>query len=700
MKTSNNSIYDSILDIFDSQPLIWNKLLNKVINDCHSNELLNIAKKFKYTNNHDKYYFFTGLMQFNQNNIIKALENFSKCFEFNPNNKIFSTYTLLCALILKNYTYVESITNKIDFSKEDHSTLQTLLTQFQNFQNTMFVQTGQIKKESQLGNQIDATIRLLKPKVILDIGAATGLGSTTVLAESIINNNLNTIIYAIESEESTYNTLVNNIRKFTFVKPILGTLVKPNWIPSWHNVIKDINNKSPHLLKQFHEVELKKWYDYSVNQSDILSRKNLDALSQIDENIFDIVILDAGLFFAKFELQSLYNKTNCFILNDTISYKNTFNNIYLSNNFEWKKTSHSDHDRNGWSIFIRNSPLIENNTNIRTKKNISRHKQQILHFIYSGEPKNDSAIRAPQTITNKLFRFLDNKIDVRYYDWSDTHCRFKVNKNDIILGHPHPDTNSILNKMFNQECNHKFLLWPFHTYIESFNNYALKPAEIAKKLFAICGPYWIDTIDRSRFAHLKHKFIRIDNAIDCNIFPLQKKYFNKPGERGIFVIGRSGPEKGTTQLFNLLKDTDIKLIIAGNYSDDDKKILDNRKNSIFIGNIDWSDKKIRQFIINECDFFANFSISDAAPTTLLECMSLGLIPVTTPQCGYYHPSFFLLSLICHEHNAITIFNIQHCSNDQLQSMQRTNRLIIENIHTWDIFCNTIWKEIKKCFRSS
>jgi glycosyltransferase involved in cell wall biosynthesis/ADP-heptose:LPS heptosyltransferase/SAM-dependent methyltransferase/predicted O-methyltransferase YrrM len=319
---------------------------------------------------------------------------------------------------------------------------------------------------------------------------------------------------------------------------------------------------------------------------------------------------------------------------------------------------------------------------------------QTLHFVYAGNPHNDASIRAPETITNNLFRFFEKWIKVKYYDLADTSTPIDVKPNDVMIGHPHPGPNTAIRRLFKKPCSGKFLLWPFHTLIPEINRYAKDVAEQADKLFTISGPYWIDTIEDTEYAGWKNKIVRLDNAIDSEKFSLMKKDFNPPGKRGLFIFGRSGVEKGTFELFTLLNKIPAPIVVAGGYSEDDLRLIRQRPETIILGHIDWRDTQTTRLIMEKCDFFVNMSVSDASPTTLLESMALGLIPITTPQCGYYYPSFLLLSLTDLRHNLSTLKVAQTLGVEELKSRQVRNRQIIEQIHNWGNFRQTIWNEIK------
>ncbi|MCL5030012.1 MAG: glycosyltransferase [Bacteroidetes bacterium] len=329
-----------------------------------------------------------------------------------------------------------------------------------------------------------------------------------------------------------------------------------------------------------------------------------------------------------------------------------------------------------------------------------KKEAQVIHFVYSGDPLNDDVITAPGTITNRVFRYLQKFGEVKYYDLIDKTSKITVSNEDIIIGHPHPEEGTILKRLFEHECAGKYLLWPLHTRIPEINRYVKELAASADKLFVISGHYWMDTIDETEFRYLKDKIIRLDNAVDSKVFSFKKNKFNPVGKRGLFVFGRSGEEKGTKELFKLLLKLECPVIIAGHYSDEDISIIKDRTNTKYIGSISLRDQTVVNNIINTCDFFINMSVSDASPTTLLESMSIGLIPITTPQCGYYYSSFILLSLSDKEHNIFTVNNALNMDEENLRILQKKNRNIIEQYHNWNFFCNKIGNNIFNTHKTS
>jgi glycosyltransferase involved in cell wall biosynthesis/ADP-heptose:LPS heptosyltransferase/tetratricopeptide (TPR) repeat protein len=327
-------------------------------------------------------------------------------------------------------------------------------------------------------------------------------------------------------------------------------------------------------------------------------------------------------------------------------------------------------------------------------------RKPVLHFVYIGDPHDKKIISAPGTKTINLFEFFCSKgITVKHYKPDDKTTIPDVRNGDVVIGHPHHDHDTIIYRLFDSKCAKKCLLWPFHTQLPQFNRYAKDLAAAADKLFVVSGPYWIETIARSEYADWAPKVVRVDNAIDAKVFALRKNKFNPPGKRGLFVFGRSGPEKGVTELFGLLKKTDYPVIIAGSYKPEDLRIISDRPNTKILGQINWLNEQQTQCIFETCDFFVGMPVSDASPTTMLESMAVGLITITTPQCGYYYPSFLMLSLKDIEHNLLTLQQAQYINENELIQRQRQSRAIIEQIHSWQRFGNTIWEHIGDNFNT-
>jgi len=221
--------------------------------------------------------------------------------------------------------------------------------------NIMHVREGHSLKDSMLGQEIVRLVRDFNPRVILDVGAATGLGSTTVFAEAVLEAGIQTCIYAIEAQAETYVKLVENMAAYSFVTPVHGCIPHPRSLPAWPKIRADILRMNAQLFERYAEEEVKRWYSCSIAQLQSLEKEGKLALQMIRETCFDIVMLDACLFSSKQVFSAVLDRTNCFILNDVCAYKNTFNHQALSTMADWSLLRQDLNDNNGWSIFVRNS---------------------------------------------------------------------------------------------------------------------------------------------------------------------------------------------------------------------------------------------------------------------------------------------------------------------------------------------------------
>ena len=58
---------------------------------------------------------------------------------------------------------------------------------------------------------------------------------------------------------------------------------------------------------------------------------------------------------------------------------------------------------------------------------------------------------------------------------------------------------------------------------------------------------------------------------------------------------------------------------------------------------------------------------------------------------YIHP----LVTVESDHNLKVLEQIQHLDDNRLHELQAANRRIIEQEHTWDKFCTTVWNVIER-----
>jgi len=314
-----------------------------------------------------------------------------------------------------------------------------------------------------------------------------------------------------------------------------------------------------------------------------------------------------------------------------------------------------------------------------------------IHLVYAFD-KNTPEIHAPHSITCNLYKFLSSKTDVKYYQW-DQHAVADLKPDDIFIGHPHYDTNTIVQRTFREKkCKLMCTIHPLHTAIPSHNMPFDHLAKKADKIFSICGPYWYDTISDTPFAHWKHKIIRLDMAVDGNHFPYLREKFNPIGKRKLLYIGSDLGMKNVGYLVKLMKSMpEVQLHWYGGTGEHNLAKLPNTNVKGWVK----LDRGRAQSIINECDVFVNVSTSDANPTTLLESMAWGMITACTKESGYWKdPLFTEIHLNNLKSTMANLTSLLTAPEETLLKRAAAGRKAIETKYTWDRFCNIVWDELK------
>ena len=146
-----------------------------------------------------------------------------------------------------------------------------------------------------------------------------------------------------------------------------------------------------------------------------------------------------------------------------------------------------------------------------------------IHFVYAFEPDN-KIIQAPYSITRNLYKFLSGIADVQCHHWDSKEVPV-IAPDDILLGCPRYDRDTVVQQIFrrNIQCAARCLIKPFY-HLRVDDNFPFDfIVKQANAFFAICGPYWYDTIDDSPFRRWKDKMVRLDMAVDKNHFPFLRQ---------------------------------------------------------------------------------------------------------------------------------------------------------------------------------
>jgi hypothetical protein len=145
---------------------------------------------------------------------------------------------------------------------------------------------------------------------------------------------------------------------------------------------------------------------------------------------------------------------------------------------------------------------------------------------------------------------------------------------------------------------------------------------------ALTGPYWFNTMGQSLFKDWIPKTRQCDSAVNRADFPLLKASFGLPGQRKFVYIGSAGFHKNIEYLFEIgAANPNLGISWIGGTGQERIPGLKN------YGYVDFHTYSGQQ-LVAEHDFLLTVGSSDSNPTTIVEAMSWGLIPICTPQSGY------------------------------------------------------------------
>ena len=204
---------------------------------------------------------------------------------------------------------------------------------------------------------------------------------------------------------------------------------------------------------------------------------------------------------------------------------------------------------------------------------------------------------------------------------------------------------------------------------------------------AITGNYWFNTIPDSVFAHWLPKMVHLDMAVDRADFPVIKTHFNPRGSRSFLYIGIDTAQKNLGYLNRIagqLPGTRFSWIGTGR----------NFTHLKPLGFMDFSNPQARS-LVQQHDFLITVGQSDANPTTILEAMSWGLLPVCTQQSGYSgFPGIINVPLRDEVQAAEILRGLQEIPESRLLETQSTNWEILDEHFNWDRFARQVVEAIE------
>jgi len=301
-----------------------------------------------------------------------------------------------------------------------------------------------------------------------------------------------------------------------------------------------------------------------------------------------------------------------------------------------------------------------------------------VHLVYP----HGTSTSNPDAIGRNLGERLEHNYRVVYHDWWERGV-IRPEPGDVLLGHPHPAPGTIFRRSARERgWSRVLMLAPYNgdPAQVAFADSIVRHCDI---FLAISGPFWFSVLGKSAFSHWAPKMVRLDLAVDRADYPPLKIAFNPPGKRRFVYIGHAGRMKNTRYLGEIarrLPDTEFAWIgphvraLIGVSA---------------LGRLDFSGDSGRD-ILASFDFLITVGRADANPTTILEAMAWGLIPVCTPQSGYQGISSIVNVPLDDADGAVAIIlGLQTAPDADLGRAQRANWQALDDLYTWDRFASQV-----------
>jgi glycosyltransferase involved in cell wall biosynthesis len=306
-----------------------------------------------------------------------------------------------------------------------------------------------------------------------------------------------------------------------------------------------------------------------------------------------------------------------------------------------------------------------------------------VHFVYP----HGERIATPFAIGRNVGQRLAQRYRVIHYDLTETGV-IRPGPDDVLLGHPYQAPWTIFRRSARQRGWKRIIaISPFAhgDLIQcAFEDPILRRCDL---YLAITGRYWFETIETSDFAHWRPKMVHLDLSIDRHDYPPLKHVFNPPGKRRFVYIGHTGWFKNTQYLSEIARrmpETEISWIGIG------EPIVGVRARGV----VDFATAHARQ-LVSEHDFLITVGKSDANPTTILEAMAWGLLPVCTPQSGYAgYAGIENVPLGDPDAAVAKLRALQAAPEAQLLAIQRANWQRLDDYFNWDRFTNQVIEGIE------
>lgn len=332
--------------------------------------------------------------------------------------------------------------------------------------------------------------------------------------------------------------------------------------------------------------------------------------------------------------------------------------------------------------------MTESNTFIKMPKAPSTLEKQseikTVHFVYPYGPQ----ISTPNAIGREVGLRLRQHYEVIQYNWDEV-GQLQPSADAVLLGHAHPSPETIFRQSAQRKGWGRVLLMQPFQHADLFQIAFIPQVVPQSDLFlAITGNYWFETLPQSVVSYWAPKMVHMDLAVNRAHFPPSKPHFNPPGKRRFVYIGYTPKYKNLPWLNTIAKALpEYEFAWIGRKDRD----FDGIKH---LGHHDFATEAGRE-VVAQHDFLITVGNADANPTTILEAMAWGLIPVCTMQSGYRgYAGIVNVPLNDTEGTVKILRELQELPEEQLHEWQAINWQALDNYFNWDRFTHQILDAIQ------
>ena len=287
----------------------------------------------------------------------------------------------------------------------------------------------------------------------------------------------------------------------------------------------------------------------------------------------------------------------------------------------------------------------------------------MIHLVY---PFDTSKIAAPWSIGNHLAAGLRKAgYQVQQHQWDEA-LAIQPAPEDIIIGHPHPDVGFAFRNSVCGPWAKTVAISPWNGSDEYFGNLDYVAGQV-DHLLCICGEAWKLPWENAS---------RLDMAVEPEDFRQVAREVRPAGQRRFLYIGCTLPIKGPEKIAEVAQLQPVGHAGYGTIPGCTEH-----------GYLDFSTDEGRA-VLEEYDFLITLADHDANPTTVLEAMSWGLVPLCSPGSGYTAPDVVVVDSLS------VIEYWQNAPVDRLLERQKMGFSLVRDKYTWERFTSQVLEVIK------